>query len=76
MYRVKMEVYFDIDGTNPEVVDTVRDFEMRNLVEFDFLDLMFGEPMVRKLSFEKPSMTFKPDWIYELLTEECDVFSE
>ena len=29
MYRVKMEVYFDINGTNAEVVDTVRDYEMR-----------------------------------------------
>ena len=75
MYRVKMEVYFDTDETNAEVVDMVRDYEMRNLIEFDFLDLVFGEPKVRKLSFDKPSMTMKPDWIYETLTEECDVFN-
>lgn len=71
MYRVKMEVYLDIDGTNAEVVDTVRDFEMRNLVEFDFLDLVFDEPMVRPLR-ETEDEEYKP---YELLTEECDVFS-
>ena len=68
MYRVKMEVYFDIDGTNAEVVDTVRDYEMRNLIEFDFLDLVFGEPMVRAIDGNNPR--------YELLTEECDVFSK
>ena len=66
MYRVKMEVYFDIDGTNAEVVDAVRDYEMRNLAEFDFLDLVFGEPMVRAMT--SPT--------YELLTEECDVFND
>jgi len=68
MYRVKMEVYFDIDGTNAEVVDTVRDYEMRNLLEFSFLDLVFGEPKVRALTFGNHER-------YELLTEECDVFS-
>lgn len=68
MYRVKMEVYFDMDGTNAEVVDTVRDYEMRNLVEFDFLDLVFGEPMVRSIDVETTGK-------YELLTEECDVFN-
>ena len=62
-----MEVYFDIDGTNAEVVDAVRDYEMRNLVEFDFLDLVFGEPKVRSLFGELGK--------YQLLTEECDVFS-
>ena len=67
MYRVKMEVYFDIDGTNAEVVDAVRDYEMRNLVEFDFLDLVFGEPKVRSLFGELGK--------YQLLTEECDIFS-
>ena len=67
MYRVKMEVYFDMDGTNAEVVDTVRDYEMRNLVEFDFLDLVFCEPMVRSIDVENYGK-------YELLTEECDVF--
>ena len=71
MYRVKMEVYFDMDGTNAEVVDAVRDFEMRNLVEFDFLDILFGEPMVRP-SRETEDEEYKP---YELLTEECDVFN-
>jgi len=64
MYRIKMEVFFDMGGTNAEVVDTVRDYEMRNLVEFDFLDLVFGEPMVREMTSPR----------YELLTEECDVF--
>ena len=34
-----MEVYFDMEGTNAEVVDTVRDFEMRNLVEFGDMNL-------------------------------------
>ena len=53
-------------GTNAEVVDTVRDYEMRNLVEFDFLDLVFGEPMVREMTSPR----------YELLTEECDVFKD
>ena len=67
MYRVKMEVYFDMEGTNAEVVDKVRDYEMRNLVEFDFLDLVFGEPMVRSIDVETTGK-------YELLTEECDVF--
>jgi len=62
-----MEVYFDIDGTNAEVVDTVRDYEMRNLVEFDFLDLVFGEPKIRSLFGELEK--------YQLLTEDCDVFS-
>jgi|TARA_B100001559_G_C16492050_1_gene618885 hypothetical protein len=71
MYRVKMEVYFDIDGTNAEVVDAVRNYEMRNLAEFDFLDILFGEPMVRPLR-ETEDEEYKP---YELLTEECDVFS-
>ena len=71
MYRVKMEVYFDMNGTNAEVVDTVRDFEMRNLVEFDFLDILFGEPMVRPLR-ETEDEEYKP---YELLTEESDVFN-
>ncbi len=66
MYRVKMEVYFDMNGSNAEVVDAVRDYEMRNLVEFDFLDLVFGEPMVRAIDGNHPR--------YELLTEECDVF--
>ena len=37
MYRVKMEVYFDIDGTNAKVVDAVRNYEMRNLAEFDLV---------------------------------------
>ena len=64
MYRIKMEVFFDMGGTNAEVVDTVRDYEMRNLVEFDFLDLVFGEPMVREMTSPR----------YELLTEEGDVF--
>ena len=68
MYRVKMEVYFDMEGTNAEVVDAVRDYEMRNLVEFDFLDLVFGEPMVRSIDVETTGK-------YELLTEECDVFN-
>jgi hypothetical protein len=68
MYRVKMEVYFDINGTNAEVVDTVRDYEMRNLVEFSFLDLVFGEPMIRNIDVETTGN-------YQLLTEECDVFS-
>ena len=68
MYRVKMEVYFDIDGTNAEVVDTVRDYEMRNLVEFGDLNLVFNEPMVRQLFSGNHER-------YELLTEECDVFS-
>ena len=63
-----MEVYFDIDGTNAEVVDAVRDYEMRNLVEFDFLDLVFGEPMVRSIDVETYGK-------YQLLTEECEVFS-
>ena len=67
MYRVKMEVYFDIDGTNAEVVDTVRDYEMRNLVEFGDLNLVFNEPKVRSLFGELGK--------YQLLTEECDVFS-
>lgn len=75
MYRVKMEVYFDFEGTNAEVVDAVRDFEMRNLMEFGDMNLVFDEPKVRKLSFDKPSMTMKPDWIYETLTEDCDVFN-
>jgi|TARA_R100001086_G_C11770971_1_gene240855 hypothetical protein len=68
MYRVKMEVYFDIDGTNAEVVDAVRDYEMRNLAEFSFLDLVFGEPMVRSIDYDTYGK-------YQLLTEECDVFS-
>ena len=68
MYRVKMEVYFDTDGTNAEVVDTVRDYEMRNLVEFGDLNLVFNEPMVRQLFSGNHER-------YELLTEECDVFS-
>lgn len=68
MYRIKMEVYFDIDGTNAEVVDTVRDFEMRNQAEFNFLDLVFGEPKVRSL--------FGQLGKYELLTEECHVFND
>ena len=68
MYRVKMEVYFDIDGTNAEVVDTVRDYETKNQVEFSSLDLVFGEPMVRALTVGNHER-------YELLTEECDVFS-
>ena len=63
-----MEVYFDIDGTNAEVVDTVRDYEMRNLVEFGDLNLVFNEPMVRQLFSGNHER-------YELLTEECDVFS-
>ncbi len=41
MYRIKMEVYFDMEGTNAEVVDAVRDFEMRNLVEFGDMNLVF-----------------------------------
>ena len=69
MYRVKMEVYFDMEGTNAEVVDTVRDYEMRNLVEFDFLDLVFGDPQVRSIDFEMEGK-------YQLLTEECDVFKD
>jgi hypothetical protein len=79
MYRVKMEVYFDMQGTNAEVVDTVRDYEMRNLVEFDFLDLVFSEPRVRKLEDNTTTplpISFQPAVIYELLTEECDVFSK
>tara|TARA_R100001463_G_scaffold46093_3_gene94638 strand:- start:1566 stop:1799 length:234 start_codon:yes stop_codon:yes gene_type:complete len=76
MYRIKMEVYFDMEGTNAEVVDTVRDYEMRNLVEFDFLDLVFGEPMVRKLvDNTPPPISFQPAMTYELLTEECNVFN-
>ena len=72
-----MEVYFDMEGTNAEVVDTVRDYEMRNLVEFDFLDLVFGEPMVRKLvDNTPPPISFQLAMTYELLTEECDVFKD
>lgn len=67
MYRVKMEVYFDIDGTNAEVVDAVRDYEMRNLVEFGDMNLVFNEPQIRSLFGELGK--------YQLLTEECDVFS-
>ena len=62
MYRVKMEVYLDIDGTNAEVVDTVRDFEMRNLVEFDFLDILFDEPMVRPLRDQTFSSKSSAAW--------------
>ena len=64
-----MEVYFDMEGTNAEVVDTVRDYEMRNLVEFDFLDLVFGDPQVRSIDFEMGGK-------YQLLTEESDVFKD
>ena len=72
-----MEVYFDMEGTNAEVIDTVRDYEMRNLVEFDFLDLVFGEPVVRKLvDNTPPPISFQPAMTYELLTEECDVFKD
>jgi hypothetical protein len=67
MYRVKMEVYFDIDGTNAEVVDAVRNYEMRNLVEFGDMNLVFNEPQIRSLFGELGK--------YQLLTEECDVFS-
>ena len=64
-----MEVYFDMEGTNAEVVDTVRDFEMRNLVEFGDMNLVFGEPQIRSIDFEMGGK-------YQLLTEECDVFQK
>jgi len=68
MYRIKMEVYFDMEGTNAEVVDAVRDFEMRNLVEFGDMNLVFEEPQIRSIDFEMGGK-------YQLLTEECDVFN-
>ena len=55
-----------MEGTNAEVVDTVRDFEMRNLVEFGDMNLVFG-PQIRSIDFEMGGK-------YQLLTEECDVF--
>ena len=67
MYRIKMEVYFDMEGTNAEVVDTVRDYEIKNLMEFGDMNLVFGEPKVRSL--------FGQLGKYELLTEECHVFN-
>lgn len=67
MYRVKMEVYFDIDGTNSEVFETAIDYQNRNLIEFDFLDIVFGEPMIRNLDIETSGE-------YELLTEDSKIF--
>ena len=66
MYRVKMEVYLDIDEEGAELVDEVNDFISRTNAEFSHQDIVIDEPWVRPLKADEGGLLIEE---YELLTD-------
>ena len=65
MYRVKMEVYLDIDEKGAALIDEVNDFLGRTHTEFAHLNIVIDEPWVRPLRENEG----EPYGEYELLTD-------
>tara|TARA_E500000318_G_C3360128_1_gene134358 strand:- start:50 stop:247 length:198 start_codon:yes stop_codon:yes gene_type:complete len=63
MYRVKMEIYLDIDEKGKELIDEVNDFIDRTNAEFSYHNIVIDEPWVRPLRENEG----KPYEEYELL---------
>ena len=65
MYRVKMEVYLDIDEKGAALVEEVNDFLSRTHAEFSHHNIVIDEPWVRPLRENEG----EPYGQYELLTD-------
>ena len=65
MYRVKMEVYLDIDEKGAALVEEVNDFLSRTHAEFSHHNIVIDEPWVRPLNNEETEYGKQ----YELLTD-------
>jgi hypothetical protein len=65
MYRVKMEVYLDIDEKGAALVEEVNDFLGRTHAEFSHHNIVIDEPWVRPLRENEG----EPYGQYELLTD-------
>jgi len=65
MYRIKMEVYLDIDEKGAALVEEVNDFIGRTHAEFSHHNIVIDEPWVRPLRENEG----EPYEEYELLTD-------
>lgn len=65
MYRVKMEVYLDIDEKGAALVEEVNDFLGRTHAEFSHHNIVIDEPWVRPFRENEG----EPYGQYELLTD-------
>ena len=66
MYRVKMEVYLDIDEKGAALVEEVNDFLGRTHAEFSHHNIVIDEPWVRPLKENEGGLLMEQ---YELLTD-------
>jgi len=65
MYRIKMEVYLDIDEKGAALVEEVNDFIGRTHAEFSHHNIVIDEPWVRPLRENEG----EPYEGYEILTD-------
>lgn len=65
MYRIKVEVYLDIDEKGEALVEEVNDFLCRTHAEFSHHNIVIDEPLVRPLRENEG----EPYEEYELLTD-------